>query len=65
MKFLPSKDKSLPLIEPKLGELTSGRVFEVLNNIRAEDVWLANFASLNTREAYKRAVASFVATVGN
>lgn len=36
----------------------------MLNNIRAENVWLANFSSLNTREAYKRSVASFIATIG-
>ncbi len=54
----------MTLIEPKHGELATGRVFDVLKNIRAENVWLANFASQNTRQAYKRAVASFIATIG-
>jgi site-specific recombinase XerD len=32
--------------------------------VPAESRWLANFASRNTRGAYRRAVASFMATVG-
>ena len=64
MKLIPQNDNPLPLKEPKAGELTSGRVFDVLTNIRAENVWLANFSSENTRDAYRRAVASFIATIG-
>ena len=64
MKFISQKDNPLPLKESKLGELTTDRVFDVLTNIRAENVWLANFSSENTRDAYKRAVGSFIATVG-
>lgn len=54
----------MALVEPKSGELTTGRIFDMLQDVQAEKVWLANFSSFNTREAYKRAVASFVATVG-
>jgi len=53
----------LTLIEPKGGELTAGRIFDVLKRVRAENVWLANFSSTNTKEAYKRSVASFIATM--
>lgn len=54
----------MTLIDPKAGELTTGRIFEMLQEVRAENIWLANFSSENTREVYKRAVASFVATIG-
>ncbi len=64
MKYIPSKNNPLTLIEPKHGEIAIGRMFEVLKSSRAENVWLANFASQNTRDAYRRAVASFVATIG-
>ena len=40
------------------------RAFDVLANVRAENIWLANFASENTRDGYRRSVASFVATIG-
>ncbi len=36
----------------------------VLSKISAEKVWLANFTSNNTREAYKRAVVEFIAFHG-
>ena len=58
------KDETLDLIEPKNDQLTTGRIFDMLTEIRAENVWLANFSSDNTRDAYKRAVGSFIATIG-
>lgn len=64
MKSTDFGDKPLPLVDPSKGELAAGRMFELLQNIRAENVWLANFSSTNTRDAYKRAVASFASTVG-
>lgn len=36
----------------------------MLSNVRSESVWLANFSSANTRDAYQRSVASFIATIG-
>ena len=53
-----------PLIEFKRGELEGRSAFEVLSNVRYENLWLANFSSFNTRDAYQRAVGSFVATLG-
>ena len=50
------------LVEFKKGELESTAAFNVLANVRAENVWLANFSSQNTRDAYQRSVASFIAT---
>lgn len=64
MKSRPSKDHPLTLIEPTSGELTTGRIFDMLQQVRAENLWLANFSSDNTRKAYKRSMASFIATVG-
>ena len=32
--------------------------------MRSENVWLANFSSANTRDAYQRSVTSFIATIG-
>ena len=52
------------LIEFKKGELEAHSAFAVLSNVRSENRWLANFASNNTREAYQRSVASFIATIG-
>jgi site-specific recombinase XerD len=52
------------LVEFKKGALESHSAFELLKNVREENSWLANFSSENTRQAYRRAVASFVATVG-
>ena len=51
-------------IEIKKGELETHDAFEVLSNVRSENVWLANFSSENTRDAYQRSVASFIATLG-
>lgn len=53
-----------PLVDFKKGELDGSDAFHVLSGVRAEAVWLANFASRNTRDSYQRAVASFIATVG-
>ncbi len=52
------------LIEGKKGNLANHDAFDVLANIRSENVWLANFSSQNTRDAYQRSVASFIATIG-
>ena len=38
--------------------------YNVLQHISAENVWLANFPSANTKEAYKRAVGDFIADMG-
>jgi len=54
----------MSLIEASTADLTTGRVFDMLNEVKAEQVWLANFSSNNTRDAYKRAVGSFVRTLG-
>lgn len=51
------------LIELSQDELTTGRVFDLLQTVRAENKWLANYSSANTRDAYKRAVGSFIATL--
>lgn len=52
------------LIDFDKGKLEHCDAFEVLSNVRSENVWLANFASENTRDAYQRSVASFIATLG-
>lgn len=54
MKKTPKKN-GLPVV-------TDG--FDVLANIPAEQVWLANFTSENTREAYLRAVREFIIALG-
>lgn len=52
----------------ELIEITTGEVghsaFDVLADVRSEERWIANFTSGNTRDAYRRAVASFIATIG-
>lgn len=53
-----------PLIEITNTELEQSAAFAALTEVRAESVWLANYASRNTRAAYQRAVGSFIATVG-
>jgi integrase/recombinase XerD len=58
------KDEPLSLIKPTSSELATGRIFDILQEVRAENVWLANYSSLNTRQAYKRSVGSFIATLG-
>ncbi len=57
-------DKPKALIECKKGDLANHDAFDVLANVRSENVWLANFPSQNTRDAYQRSVASFIATIG-
>lgn len=59
----PHEDDVRPLIEFTKRELQTAPAFDVLSNVRSENVWLANFASQNTRDAYQRAVASFIATI--
>lgn len=44
--------------------LERSEAFDVLANMREENVWLANQSSHHTRESYRKAVASFVATMG-
>lgn len=53
-----------PLIEVTNRDLAESDTFAALADVRAENVWLANFASQNTRDAYHRAVGSFIATSG-
>ena len=60
----PDEDAVKALVEFKSGDLAEHRAFEVLSDVRAENTWLANFQSANTRDAYQRSVASFVATIG-
>ncbi len=60
----PNEDDVRPLVEFKKGELENTDAFNVLTNVRSENVWLANFASQNTRDAYQRSIASFIATIG-
>jgi integrase/recombinase XerD len=60
----PEKDNPKALIAFKKGDLESHVAFDVLANVRSENVWLANFSSQNTRDAYQRSVASFIATIG-
>ena len=60
----PNEDDVRPLVEFKKGELENTDAFNVLANVRSENVWLANFSSQNTRDAYQRSVASFIATIG-
>ncbi|WP_299298077.1 site-specific integrase [uncultured Tateyamaria sp.] len=52
------------LIEVTNREMTETDTFTALADVRAENVWLANFSSSHTRDAYNRAVDSFVATTG-
>ena len=56
-------DAVRPLVEFTKDELQQHGAFDVLSRVRAEQVWLANFSSQNTRDAYQRSVGSFIATV--
>lgn len=60
----PEEEPVRELVQFKKGALEEHRAFDVLANVRAENVWLTNFSSSNTRDAYHRSVASFVATIG-
>lgn len=60
----PAEDDVPALVEFKTGAIEAHRAFDVLATVRAENVWLANFSSENTRDAYRRSVASFIATIG-
>ena len=51
------------LIEFNREQLVEHSAFEVLSNVRSESLWLANFSSQNTRDAYQRSVGSFIATM--
>lgn len=53
-----------PLIEIGKNEIAEHSAFAMLADVAAEQIWLANFASANTRSNYQRAVGSFVATLG-
>ena len=57
-------DVELVLVEPDQQAVSTGNIFDLLKQTRAENSWLANFSSTNTKDAYKRAVASFIATLG-
>ncbi len=48
----------------KTAELAAVSEFELLAEVPAEQVWLANFNSDNTRATYKRAVREFIQTLG-
>lgn len=61
MKSNPNSE--LVLVEPEKQEIISSNIFEILKQTRAENTWLSNFSSVNTKDAYKRAVASFIATL--
>lgn len=63
MDFDESKDMK-SLIESGHSEIELNAAFEILAEAREENVWLANFFSDNTRDNYRRAVVSFVATLG-
>lgn len=54
----------MQLVEFTPGDLERHPAFDLLAGVRAENRWLANYASRNTRGVYRRAVASFVATIG-
>jgi len=60
----PEKSDATKLVEIGNRSLADHDAFDVLSNIRSENVWLANFSSQNTRKAYQRSVASFIATIG-
>ena len=61
----PPDEPHVPdLVDFKKHELQHSDAFAVLTNVRSENLWLANFSSQNTRDAYQRAVASFIATIG-
>jgi integrase/recombinase XerD len=60
----PEADPVKELVQFNKGALADHKAFDVLANVRSENVWLANFSSENTREAYHRSIASFVATIG-
>lgn len=45
-------------------EIDRARAFHVLAAVPAENLWLANFTSSNTRQSYRRSVGHFIATMG-
>ena len=61
---MPNPKGVKTLIDVEKGALQQHEAFDVLSNIRSENVWLANFSSANTRDAYQGSVASFIATIG-
>jgi hypothetical protein len=61
---LPDPSDVKTLVDIEKGALEKHQAFDVLADVRSESVWLANFASANTRDAYQRSVASFIATIG-
>lgn len=60
----PNEPAVPTLVDYTKDELRASDAFRVLSRVRSENRWLANFASQNTRDAYQRAVASFIATIG-
>lgn len=61
---LPPPNDSKNLVEFAKADLDQHNAFDVLSNVRSENVWLVNFSSENTKDAYRRSVASFIATIG-
>lgn len=57
-------EAGMQLVEFPGGSLRRHPAFDLLSQVRAENRWLANYASPNTRGVYRRAVASFIATLG-
>ncbi len=45
----PEEEPVKELVQFKKGELSDHSAFEVLANVRSENVWLANFSSENMR----------------
>lgn len=60
----PQNNNPKTLIDFNKGGIANHDAFDVLSNVRSENVWLANFSSQNTRDTYQRSVASFIATLG-
>jgi len=52
------------LVPASGSQIDLGNAYEVLAAIPAENLWLANFTSQNTRESYRRALGQFIALMG-
>ena len=51
------------LVPASGSQIDLGNAYEVLAAIPAENLWLANFTSQNTRESYRRALGQFIAPI--
>lgn len=49
---------------PVATEIDLAQAFDVLAAVPAENLWLANFTSANTRASYRRSVGHFIASMG-